>query len=60
MNEILNNRYSPIVTPWEEVNLNQQNLIEQLRTASNEQQYQKCYALILLPMRFQVHNFLLI
>lgn len=38
--QILNNRYSPVNTPWEEINNYQNILLEQLRTASEPIEYQ--------------------
>lgn len=38
--QILENRYTPIITPWEEINKYQGVLIEQLRTASEPVQFQ--------------------
>lgn len=38
--QILENRYSPVVTPWEEVNKNQNILLEQLRTATETIHFQ--------------------
>ena len=38
--QILNNRITPIVTPWEDINKEQNNLINQLRTAVKTQDFQ--------------------